>query len=95
MVKAMGNPLRKLMLWNEDVRSYNSHRNFLVKFAKEAFKRYRDSQSQKELASDSSVIAHLLRAEYATEDDRIADAILFLLAGYDTTAWTTIWTLVE
>lgn len=93
--KAMSNPFRNLMVWDEDVRSYNARRQFLVNFAKEAFKRYRESHTEAQLETDQSAIAHLFRAEYPREDERIADAILLLLAGYDTTAHTTVWTMIE
>ena len=43
----------------------------------------------------TSIISHLLRAPYRTELERCADVTLLLLAGFDTSANSVSWTLIE
>jgi len=57
--------------------------------------RYRAKVTDEELEDDPSMIAAIIRAEYQSEEHRIGDFVLFLLAGFDTAAYTICWCLVE
>ena len=46
-------------------------------------------------SQDTSIIAHILRSPYISEDQRAADVVTMLVAGHDTTGYTLAWTIAE
>lgn len=95
LIKTFANPLRPLFFWDADVREGKANQRWMRNFAKEALDRYRAKTTDEDLEEDPSAIAAFLRAEYPSEEGRIGDFILFLLAGFDTAAYTTCWCLIE
>ena len=58
-------------------------------FGSLVLKIYRDKQqrlTQDDEIEDKSIIGHLARFDYASEEHRISDVIVFMIAGYETTA---------
>jgi cytochrome P450/NADPH-cytochrome P450 reductase len=56
---------------------------------------YRSTHSAEEIAADTSILSHLVRSPYETDEGRCADMLIFLIAGHDTTSFTIAWTLIE
>jgi cytochrome P450 len=56
---------------------------------------YRQSHSKEATETDTSIMGHLIRSPYETDEARCADMIIFMIAGHDTTAYTIAWTLIE
>lgn len=89
-------PGRRFMFWNAEVRRADVAKKRIRALALNILNRYRDEHTAEEIKTSSSIVAHILRnPHYPTDEDRAADVVVFLVAGYDTTAYTLAWTLWE
>jgi cytochrome P450 len=95
-LKRLMNPLRKYMFWNAEVRQAERSSQWLLTFAIEIIRHYRDTHTERDIEADDSIIAHLLRnKQYPDDTSRAADVIIFLIGGHDTTSYTMAWLLYE
>jgi cytochrome P450 len=61
-------------------------------FMRRTLRAYRTSQHA---SSDRSVLGHLVRAPYASDEERVQDMLVFMTAGHDTTAGTLTLALMD
>ena len=92
IINAQRNPLRKWLPWLiPSVRHAYHDARQLQKLAAKILRSYDDSKSNK-----GTVLSCLVNdKEYASDDERIRDLLVYLSAGYDTTAATIGWTMLE
>jgi len=89
------NPLRKYMLFLPGVRGSNAKMREINKICQRILDGYRNSRSQEEIAADAGVLSHLVRIPYKNDTERLADLVSFVIAGYDTTAFSLSWIFKE
>ena len=89
-------PFRRFMFWNSKVRRAKLAAQRIRDLALRILAHYRSAHTQEEIQTSSSILAHILRNPgYPSDLARASDVIVFLVAGYDTTAYTLAWTLWE
>lgn len=76
-VPAFLSPTRALALKSRDK---------LIKLATYVLKKYRHSHPDVNINSDNTIIGHLVAHDYPSEEHRISDLLVFLIAGHETTA---------
>jgi cytochrome P450 len=82
------------MFWNSEVRQAQRSVPKFLSFAHDIINSYRTSP--KDEGKDSCCMAQILKNKgYATDKERAADVLGFLLAGHDTTAYTLAWAVIE
>jgi cytochrome P450 len=82
-------------LWNGEPARAALGKKRLREFTQNILDKYRATHTKEETESDTSVLAHLVRGPYESDEARCADMIVFIIAGHDTTAYTIVWTLIE
>ena len=78
-------PFRSLMFWKEEVQVAAHSEKFLRELGATVLRKHREKVSDQE-KDGSSIISHLISYDYPTEDHRISDLIVFLIAGHETTS---------
>jgi hypothetical protein len=77
------NPFRKYFFWNEEVRNADKARTKFIEFGRAILKAYESNKFN--LNSDSNhektIMSHLMRHDYPSEEHRISDILVFLVAG--------------
>lgn len=94
-LKQLVNPLRFLLYWNKDVMEAKVSSLEIKKFQQGLLDSYRSKKTPTEMEKDPSILGHLVRTAYPSDDERCADMTTFILAGHDTTAYTMAWTMIE
>lgn len=89
------NPLRFLMFWDSHLQEAALATNRTHGLCQRILNEYRAKMSPDQIATDSSILGHLIRSPYASDKERCADMTMFLIAGHDTTGFTLAWALVE
>jgi cytochrome P450 len=96
-VRGIFNPLRKYMFWDAGVRAGERSRQRLLDFAAKAVESYLEQQrrvaesGQSAAESDDnsfSIMNAIVNHDYPSNDHRLSDIIVFMIAGNDTTAHT-------
>lgn len=98
------NPLRKYMFFTSEVREGSKYLANMINFGRiivnhcrakhqEQMNDIKDGKTRSDGRSDggggpNTIIYHLLEHDYPTEEHRISDVIVFLIAGHETTAHT-------
>ena len=80
-------PFRQFMFWNKDKQFAAENEVVLKNLGANVLKKYREKKANgttKEVGS--SIIGHLIANDYPSEEHRISDLIVFLIAGHETTA---------
>lgn len=81
-------PFRSLMFWNKDKQFATQNEVVLKNLGATVLRKYREKQNKSNGAEEvgSSIIGHLIAHDYPSEEHRISDLIVFLIAGHETTA---------
>lgn len=87
-------PLRGWHVWSPRAMRARRAGKELMRVAKELMGEYRRVHAET-LDTDTSILAHILRGPYPSEEDRAADVVILLIGGHDTTGYTIAWTLIE
>jgi len=87
-------PFRGWHIWSSRAMKSRRAGKELMRIAKELMAEYRRTHAES-LDTDTSILAHILRCPYPSEDDRAADVVILLIGGHDTTGYTIAWTLIE
>jgi cytochrome P450 len=87
--------LRVDRLWNGEPERAEAANKKMREFAQGILDNYRSTHTAQEMEADTSILAHLLRSPYETDEARCADMVVFLIAGHDTTSFTLAWTIIE
>jgi cytochrome P450 len=81
------NPFRKFMFWLPAYRQFNASLDLMKEMLGSILKSYRASHEQQQRSAvDNSIMGHLLRNDYASEQHRISDMSAFMTAGHETTS---------
>ena len=56
---------------------------------------YKAERTEDEIAKDTSILGHIVRCPYLTEAERLEDMYGFVLGGYETTAVSLTWAVIE
>ena len=101
-VKLIYNPFARWMLWNSDVRRGLAGEKKLQNIGKTIIDLYRAKETTNSAASASSklvrektIMSHIMSHDYPSEEHRISDLIIFLIAGHETTAHTMSFYLLD
>ena len=86
---------RRLMFWTKDYREAQTAAGKIATTGQSVLDHYRETHSEAEIQSDTSIIGHLIRGPYPSDLDRVADVTIFMLAGHDTTAYQLSWIIIE
>mmetsp|Transcript_23540 Transcript_23540/g.23741 ORF Transcript_23540/g.23741 Transcript_23540/m.23741 type:complete len:520 (+) Transcript_23540:145-1704(+) len=89
------NPFRTYLYWQKDVIKGKDATVFIKQFAMNVLETYRQKMSTEDIQKDPSIMGHLMRTEYASDNELCADIIIFLFAGHDTTGYTLAWVILE
>mmetsp|Transcript_70673 Transcript_70673/g.147202 ORF Transcript_70673/g.147202 Transcript_70673/m.147202 type:complete len:499 (-) Transcript_70673:185-1681(-) len=95
ILKRLVNPFRSFKFWDASLNAGVKSSENLMKESKCLIEMYSSNRSAEEIKSCPSAIGHLLRSPYPNEKARTAEMSVLLLAGAETTAHTTSWTLWE
>jgi cytochrome P450 len=83
-------PFRKFMFWSKEKQFSEKSEAVLKDLGATVLRKYREKQLQKTAEEKSeegaSIIGHLISHDYPSDEHRIADLIVFLIAGHETTA---------
>ena len=84
-------PFRRYMTWLPAVKEGSQGQQKLIQFAKVVLQAFRESKGitsehtdgevQAMLKDDKSIMAHILSNSYPSEEHRLSDVIVFLVAG--------------
>ena len=78
-------PFRSLMFWNKEKQVAAQSEVILKELGATVLRKYREKQSHAD-EEGASIIGHLIAHDYPSEEHRISDLIVFLIAGHETTA---------
>ena len=88
-------PFRTFRFWDKSLHRAEKAAKYLSRFCMSLLQRYRDKHTKEEIENDSSIMGHLMRTPYPSDEDRCADILTFLVAGHDTTGCALSWTILE
>lgn len=84
-IRRSNNPLRGLMFWSEEKKKAEKSFGVLRSLGATVLKKHREKNRERDEGS-VSIIDHLIEHDYPSEEHRISDLIVFLIAGHETTA---------
>lgn len=93
-VKLIYNPFARWMIWNSDVRNGLKGEKKLQDIGRTIIDLYREKErgSSSDAAinqnKEKTIMSHIMSHDYPSEEHRISDLIVFLIAGHETTAHT-------
>jgi cytochrome P450 len=87
--------LRVDRLWNGEPARAKAATKRMKGFTQKILDNYRSTHTPQETEADTSILGHLIRSPYPSDEARCADMIMFLIGGHDTTAFTLAWTFIE
>jgi cytochrome P450 len=83
------NPLRKYMFWLSENNEHDVASSNIVNILKGVVAEYNQNHPTKEsVMNDTSIMGHIMRHNYDTENERITDLNTFMIAGHETTSHT-------
>ena len=87
-MRTVNNPFRFLMVWSAERRKALQSRERLRQLGANMLQNYRAATEGNEewATQDQSIMGYLVRHNYPSEQHRISDLIIFLIAGHETTA---------
>ena len=94
-LKQVFNPFRKYMFWDPEIRramkSAERFKNLNAKILSD----YRANHSKEIAEADASILGHIVKGAYRSDNERYAEMMAFLIGGHDTTGLTLSWILIE
>ena len=85
----MVNPLRPFFFWDPQVKAGNQGREKIQHFGRVIAEAYRSNKfNLTDTTHEKTIMSHIMRHNYPTEENRISDILVFLVAGHETTAHT-------
>jgi cytochrome P450 len=95
-VRMANNPLRKFMFWSAQRKEALKCRETLTRLGTDMLENYRDAirGNEKWAETDQSIMGALVRHDYPSEEHRVSDLIIFLIAGHETTAMSLCFFLI-
>jgi cytochrome P450 len=78
-------PFRHVMFWSKEKQFAVQSESVLKNLGATVLRKYREEHDGKK-DDGSSIIGHLIANDYPSEEHRISDLIVFLIAGHETTA---------
>jgi cytochrome P450 len=94
-MKSMMNPFRYLMFWDKSLNEAKCKASEIRQMLLNILNEYRATHSREETEADPGILAHLVLNQYPSDVERIADMLIFLIAGHDTTGYTLAFTILE
>lgn len=85
-MRRANNPVRGLMFWSEEMKHAEKSRGVLKDLGATVLRKYREKREDAEGHEKASIIEHLIAHDYPTEEHRVSDLMVFLIAGHETTA---------
>ena len=94
-LKQAFNPLRKYMFWDGEVRRAKDSLKRFSDLNAKILSDYRANHSQEDEEANTSILGHIVKGPYHSDNERYAEMISFLIGGHDTTGLTLSWILIE
>ena len=89
------NPFRFLMFWNKDVIRGKAAAATIEKEQQSLLNKYRTEKSPEEIEKDQSILGHLVRSPYASDQERCSDMTTLMIGGHETSSYTLAWIFLE
>lgn len=85
-------PFRRYMFWDRGVQEGKRATKLLIDFAQRAIDSYRSGKARNRFVAEGeegfTIMSHIMNHNYPTEEHRISDVVLFMVAGNETTTNT-------
>ena len=89
------NPIRKYLPRDADGRRGYQAYETILSICRTILQDYRSTNTTEEIAKDSSILSYIVRCPYDTEAERVEEMYAFIIAGYETTAVSLSWVVIE
>ena len=89
------NPFRKHLPRDSDGRRAYEAYDKILSICSTILSDYKAERTEDEIAKDTSILGHIVRCPYLTEAERLEDMYGFIIAGYETTAVSLTWAVIE
>jgi cytochrome P450 len=85
-------PFRRYMFWDSGVKECKKATQLLLDFAQRAIDNYRSGKARNRFVSEGeegfTIMNHVMNHSYLSEEHRLSDVVLFMVAGNETTTNT-------
>ena len=89
------NPFRKYLPRDANGRRGYQAYETILSICRTILHDYRSTHTTEEIAKDSSILSYIVRCPYDTEAERVEEMYAFVIAGYETTAVSLSWVVIE
>ncbi len=90
-VKLIYNPFGRMMFWSQEVRDGLAGERYMIETGRrivEGYRRKAAADPAFRASGEKTIMGHIMSHEYPSEEHRISDLVVFLIAGHETTAHT-------
>ena len=90
-VKLIYNPFGRMMFWSQEVRDGIAGERYMTEAGRRIVDGYRRKAAinpEFRASGEKTIMGHIMSHEYPSEEHRISDLVVFLIAGHETTAHT-------
>ena len=89
------NPIRPYLPRDSDGRRAYEAYDKILSICSTILSDYKAERTEEEIAKDTSILGHIVRCPYPTEAERLEEMYGFIIAGYETTAVSLTWAVIE